>query len=213
MSLLADNFNKAYPGVKSETFEGVCSITEPQNNGTEKFQEIILTGWDGIIFPRDLACLASSFPKKANHNGVLLKDCDGIVIFEKNGEKYILFCELKSSFFLDDIAQAKNQLIGSSVKMKGILSTLQGFNTDDYNYIGLIVSFEPTQEQLTNISKNDDARASFAISLNSNKYYSMSADKCNRYFHPLAVGCFNIFYISVPNHYTKYTVDVNTFLK
>lgn len=65
----------------------------------------------------------------------------------------------------------------------------------------------------TNIYKNDDARASFAISLNSNKYYSMPADKCDHYFHPLAVGCFNIFYISVPNLRTKYIVDVNTFLK
>ena len=59
---------------------------------------------------------------------------------------------------MDDIAHAKDQLIGSSVKMKGLLSTLQGFNINDYKYIGLIVSFEPTQEQLTNISKNDDAR-------------------------------------------------------
>ena len=213
MSLLADNFNKAYPGVMSKNFEGTCSITEPLNSGTEKFQEIVLTGLDGVIFPHELACKTSSFPQIAEHTGVLRYDCDGIVIFEKNGEKYILFCELKSSFVLDDITHAKDQLIGSSVKMKGLLSTLQGFDINDYKYIGLIVSFEPTQEQLTNISKKDDPKASFAISLNSNKYYSMPANKCDEFFHPLAVGSFNIFYISVPNHRTKYTVDIDSFLK
>ncbi|MBR3566994.1 MAG: hypothetical protein IKO46_10850 [Salinivirgaceae bacterium] len=213
MNQLAEKYNIAYPELKSEKFHESCTIVEPQNNGTEKFQEIVLTGWDGILFPHELARKTSSFPSIAKHTSVLNLDCDGIVIFEKNGEKYILFCELKSSFIWEDITHAKDQLIGSSVKLKGLLNTLQGFNTNDYKYIGLIVSFEPTQEQLTNISKNDNAGAAFAISLNSQKHYFMPADKCDKYYYPLAAGQFDIYYISVPNRQTTISVNVNSFLK
>ena len=213
MYQLACHFDNVYPGFKTTNFKRTCSFSEPANKDNGKFQEITLSGFNGIQFPHELASKTSSFPHIAEHNGVLKLDCDGIIIFEKNGEKYILFCELKSSYILEDITHAKDQLIGSSVKMKGLLSTLQGFNINDYKYIGLIVSFEATQEQLTTISKKDNAEASFAISLNSNKYYSMPADKCDNFYNHLAVGRFDIYYISVPNRQTSFTVDVNSFLR
>ena len=176
MDKLAKNFNQIYPGCASTEFKGGCSIMEPENIGTEKFQEIKLNCFDGFQFPHELAQKLSSFPDMANHVGVLHNDCDGILLFEKNGQKYILFCELKSSYILDNIVKAKNQLIGSFVKFKSLLSTLQGYESDKYKPIGLIVSFEPTQEQLTNISKIQDNRSSFAISLNRNRYYLKSAE-------------------------------------
>lgn len=213
MDELANNFNKIYPGFASTKFNGECSITEPENIGTNKFQKIILNSFDGFQFPHDLAQKTSSFPAIANHVGVLQNDCDGIVLFEKNGQKYILFCELKSSYLLDNIVKAKKQLIGSFIKFKSLLSTLQGYESDKYKPIGLIVSFEPTQEQLTNISKIQDNRSSFAISLNRNRYYIMPADKCDKFFCPLAVGCFEIYYVAVPDHKTTFSIDINTIIK
>lgn len=213
MDKLVDNFNQIYPRFASCKFIGGCSIKEPQNIGTDKFQEIRLNSFDGFLFPHDLAEKSSSFPKIAKHNSFLLKDCDGIVLFEKNGQKYILFCELKSSYKLEDIVKAKDQLVGSFVKFKGLLSCIQGYKQEEFKPIGIIVSFEPTQEQLTSISKIQDIRSSFALILNSNRFYPISEDKCNQYFCPLAVGNFDIYYIAVPNRQTSFSIDINTIIK
>jgi hypothetical protein len=190
---LVNNFNHIYPDFASTKFVGSCSVIEPENYGTNKLQEIVLNSFDGFQFPHDLAQKTTSFPKIAKHCGVLLKDCDGIVLFEKNGQNYILFCELKSNYSLDNIVKAKDQLVGSFVKFKGLLSCIQGYKQEDYKPIGLIVSFEPTQEQLTMISKIQDPRSSFAITLNYNKFYPMPASKCDKFFHPLAVGDIDIY--------------------
>ena len=116
---------------------------------------------------------------------------------------------------MEDIVKAKDQLVGSFVKFKSLLNCIQGYKQEDYKPIGLIISFEPTQEQLTNISKilDTDRRASFALTLNSNRFYPMPADRCNSYFCPLAVGNFDIYYIAVPNRQTTFSVDINTIIK
>lgn len=213
MKTLADNFSTAFPIFATTEFHGTCVINETQNHDTKCFQELQLTGFDGYLFPQDLAEKSSSFAKKSNHVGILRKDCDGIILFEKNGQKYMLFCELKSSFVLEDIKKAKDQIIGTSVKMKGICSTLQGYDLNEYKPLGLIASFEPTDEQISNISKSDDKGAYFAIQLNASKKYSMPSDKCNKYFYPLAIGDFVIYYIPVPGHAINYSVDINTVLQ
>ncbi len=213
MKTLADNFSAVFPRFATTEFHGTCVINEPCNHGTTCFQKLLLTGFDGYLFPQDLGKKSSSFAQISNHNGILLKDCDGIILFEKNGQKYMLFCELKSSFVLEDIKKAKDQIIGTSVKMKGICSTLQGYDLNEYKPLGLIASFEPTDEQISNISKSDDKGAYFAIQLNSYKKYSMPSDKCNKYFHPLEIGDFVIYYIPVPGHATNFSVDINTVLQ
>ncbi len=213
MKTLADNFSAVFPRFAATEFHGTCVIIETKNHDTKCFQELQLTGFDGYLFPQDLGQNSSSFAQISNHNGILRKDCDGIILFEKNGQKYLLFCELKSSYVLEDIKKAKDQIIGTSVKMKGICSTLQGYDLNEYKPLGLIASFEPTDEQISNISKSEDKGASFAIQLNANKIYSMPSDKCNRFFHPLEIGDFVIYYIPVPGHATNYSVDINTVLQ
>ena len=68
-------------------------------------------------------------------------------------------------------------------------------------------------KKMTNISKIQDNRSSFAISLNRNRYYIMPADKCDKFFCPLAVGCFEIYYVAVPDHKTTFSIDINTIIK
>ena len=214
MELLARNFCAAYPDVTPIIFKGQCKVEEPKNkkSGTG-FLQIEFKGIDGVSFPHELANKASSFASKVNHTGILLQDCDGIVLFEKDGQKYMLFCELKSTFSTEEIAKAKNQLVGSYIKMKGILSTLQGYDNNTYKPIGVIVSFEPTQEQLNAISKRDDRHSHFAISLNTKKIYCMHSSKCNSFFHPFAVGDFDIYYVGVPNRQQIYSVDLYNIIK
>lgn len=212
MEVLAANFDKAYPELATTHFVGACTFEETENIGTKKFQKVVLTGLEGYIFPHELMGKASSFATIAKHSGVLVLDCDGIVIFEYNGQKYILLCELKSSYICDDIVHAKDQLVGSSVKIKSLLDTLQGFDKSDFKIVGLIVSFEPTDEQITNISKNEDRKSIFAIRLQADKKYMMSSDKTNKFFYPLNVGDFELFYVAVPDRKTTYTVDVKSVL-
>lgn len=214
MRQLAKNFDVAFPGVASTRFNGSCKVEEPENIKNGKgFQQIEFTGIDGISFPHELARKTSSFASIAQHKWILSLDCDGIILFEKNGQKYMIFCELKSTFSTKEIAKAKNQVIGSYVKMKGLFSTLQGYDVDDYKPVGIIVSFEPTQEQLNAISKLENPTSSFAITLNSKKTYHMSASKCDIFFHPFAVGNFDIYYIGVPGLQQTYSIDLNSIIK
>lgn len=208
MEQLASNFDKAYPTFATSKFETCCKVEEPGNN-IKGFQRIELTGIDGITFPHELANKTSSFANISGHTSILKKDCDGIILFEKNGQKYILFCELKSTFSTEEIAKATNQLIGSYVKMKGLLSTLQGYDVNVYKPLGLIVSFEPTQEQLTAISKLDNSISFFAITLKHQRVYHMPEEKCKKFFHPLSIGDFDIYYVGVPDRQKTYCVDVN----
>lgn len=212
MEVLKDNFNKAYPGLAATPFSGTCDINEYDNKGTNKFQKAVLTGLDGYIFPHELMGKASSFASMAGHNGVLALDCDQVVLFEHSGQKYILLCELKSSYTSEVIAHAKDQIIGSSVKMKSLFSSLQGFDKSEFKAIGLIVSFEPTAEQITNITKNDGPQSAFAIKLQAEKKYCMPTIKTNRFFHPLEIGDFEFYYVAVPNRKTTYAIDIRSLL-
>lgn len=210
MDALARNFNKVYPGLQTMHFQGRCSVDEPKNVNTAKFQQINLTGFDGYIFPHELMGKTSSFATSANHNGVLNLDCDGVILFKHKEQKYILLCELKSSYNCDEIVHAKDQLIGSSVKIKSLLNSLQGFDKLEYKMLGLIVSFEPTDEQITNISKYENPKSSFAIKLQADKKYMMPATKTNKFFHPLEIGDFYLYYIAVPDRKTIYTIDIKS---
>ncbi len=209
MKVVTDNFNKAYPDLASQSFTGTCYIDEHDNNETDKFQQAVLTGLDGFIFPHELMGKASSFASMAGHKGVLTLDCDQVVLFEREGQKYILLCELKSSYICDNIVHAKDQIVGSIVKMKSLLASLQGFDKSEYKIIGLIVSFEPTEEQITNITKDEGPKSAFAIRLQADKKYSMPAAKTDRFFKPLEVGDIDLYYVAVPDRKTTYTIDIS----
>lgn len=212
MKTVTDNFNKAFPNLASKSFTGTCYIDEHDNDNTDKFQRAVLTGLEGYVFPHELMGRASTFASSSGHKGVLALDCDQVVLFEHNGQKYILLCELKSSYTCDNIAHAKDQIVGSSVKMRSLLSFLQGFDKSEYKIIGLIVSFEPTEEQITNITKNEGSKSAFAIRLQADKKYIMPAAKTNRFFKPLEVGDIDLYHVAVPGRKTTYTIDISTLI-
>lgn len=220
MKTLTINFNKAYPAFSSTAFTGSCKVEEPENAGKEAFRELILTGIDGYGFPHDLVANTESFAKLAqktplesgNHCDVMRLNCDKVVLFELNGQKYMLFCELKSTFSTDEICHAKDQIVGSLVKIRSLFHTLQGVNLDEYKPIGLIVSFQPTDEQISAVSKNYDMKSNFAIRLNADRKYNMPEIRTNKYFHPLNVGTIDLYYLPVPGRQKTYSVDINTII-
>lgn len=216
MNTLKSHFNKVYPVFAATSFTGSCVIEEPKNAGKDALQQLSLTGLDGHSFPHELVAKTVPFATAAQKTiakekpvGVIRTDCDKVILFERDGQKYILFCELKSTFSPDEIAHAKDQIVGSWIKMRSLFQTLQNVNIDEYKPIGLIASFMPTDEILSMVSKNEDRKSSFAITLNANRKYSMPANKTNKYYHPLVVGDIDLFYLPVPDRLKTYTVDVN----
>lgn len=221
MNTLTTNFNKAYSNFSSISFTGSCKVEEPDNVGKDAFQELILTGFDGYGFPHDFVAHTESFATSAqpsplgvsNHCDVMKLNCDKVVLFELDGQKYILFCELKSTFSTEEIGHAKDQIVGSLVKVRSLFHTLQGVNLDEYKPIGLIVSFQPTIEQISAVSKNDDKKSAFAVKLNAEKKYPMPEEKTNKYFHPLNVGTIDLFYLPIPGRKKTFSVDINSIIK
>lgn len=220
MKTLTINFDKAYPAFSPVSFTGSCKVEEPENAGKEAFRELTLTGFDGYSFPHDLVANTVSFAKQAqnnllrsgNHSDVMRLNCDKVVLFELEGQKYMLFCELKSTFSSDEIVHAKDQIVGSLVKIRSLFHTLQGVKLDEYKPIGLIVSFQPTDEQINALSKNEDRKSAFAVRLNANRKCHMPEERTNWYFHPLNVGTIDVYYLPVPGRQKTYSVDINTII-
>ena len=220
MKTLKINFDKAYPAFSPEYFTDSCKVEEPENADKEAFRELTLTGFDGYSFPHHLVANTISFAKKAqenlikpgNHCDVMRLNCDKVVLFELEGQKYMLFCELKSTFSSYEIGHAKDQIVGSLVKIRSLFHTLQGVKLDEYKPIGLIVSFQPTDEQINALSKNEDMKSAFAVMLNADRKYNMPEKNTNRYFHPLNVGTIDFYYLPVPERQKTYSVDINTII-
>lgn len=214
MKTLALNFGSAFPNFAPTEFSGSCTIYEPQNKGTNKFQKLTITGTDGYLFPHDLASKSSSFAISSGSKQCLCRDCDGILLIEHNDKKYLIVCELKSLFSSDEIVKAKDQLVGSYIKMIGILSTLQNFKKEDYEVKGIIASFEPSSEIIDALTKSeDDPKKRFAYRLQYEKKYHMPENKCKNFFKPLDVRDFDIFYVPVPDRAIEYKVDIISLLR
>lgn len=205
---LVDNFNKAFPDYEIADFYERTSIVEHSNDDNGKFKELEITGFKGFSFHEELAGKLTSFPNTVGHKGCLLKNCDGIHLFIYNGEKYLMLSELKSSFNTDEIAKAKDQLIGTYINLMAVLRTLQNFDSDDYHIFGVIAAYKPSDEDLSAISKREDKKSAFAIQLNANNKYFMPASRCLAYYHPLNVGDFTIAYVPVTYGADKYSIDI-----
>lgn len=75
-------------------------------------------------------------------------ECDGIFLLEKDGTNYILFVELKSNFN----KRAIMQIAISDIRYKLLCCGIDGFDINDYQEIGLIISYPPTSSVTDNSS-------------------------------------------------------------
>ena len=222
MKTLIDNYNIAYHALAASSFTSSCKIYEPENKKKiDALQEIELTGFSGYSFPHKLAGELSSFVKLATNksntlqNGKenhLYKDCDGIVFYEKEEQKYMLFCELKSGYSYDEILKAKNQICASYIKMKALMGTLQDFNLQDFVLVGIIFSYNPKSEE-----KNFNAKAfgrgeSFPEKLR--MFGNVHLDKAvnDKVFSPFKMDNITVYHCPVPDNNATYSIDINTII-
>ena len=143
MEQLIKEYNEIYPTYASN---GVVELNhtfdEASNSGKPNtFQRLTVNGMNGIVIPNVIVKDNTSIFKKAGSKAILKDDCDGIFFTEHGGQKYIYLCELKSSFSTQQIAKAKDQIIGSYLKLHSLLSLLQSHNPEEWIIKGIIASF------------------------------------------------------------------------
>lgn len=138
------------------------------------------------------------------------KDCDGIFLTEKEGKPYLFLYELKSKFTVSEIASAKDQIIGSYLKLHALLSLLQVYKQEELVIRGIIASFSPTDETLSNMTQKmeNDILNRFCYQLNRDAIYQMPKEKCLGYYKPLCMPGIDIHYIPVQNQTSEYTVQL-----
>lgn len=108
------------------------------------------------------------------------RDCDGICLLEVNGRKILLVIEVKSGF-----NEIKNkgfeQLVASYVKIRSILQSIDGYNPEDYEEYGLLISYPQTGVKtvgFTSMIANKSAivAPSSLDHLNNENYVKLSVD-------------------------------------
>ena len=107
MKQLIEDFNQIYRSYASSQY---TDYTFEESNNLGKagtLQHLTLHGINGFVLPNTLIKDDSSIFKKAHAPELLTKDCDGIFLTEKAGEKFIYICELKSTYSSQQITKAK----------------------------------------------------------------------------------------------------------
>lgn len=72
-------------------------------------------------------------------------DCDGICLLSIGERNILLIIEVKSGFS-DVKKKGISQIVASYVKVRSILQSIEGYNPADYEELGLLVSYPPSNK-------------------------------------------------------------------
>lgn len=126
---------------------------------------------------------------------------------EEFGKLYPAYATL----YFKDISHAKEQIVGTLLRLQAQLSILQSL--PEWEYHGVIVAYEPTGSQLVVASKLTSRDASFSRYLCAKKHKLISSSIANKYYAPLALPDVNIHYVAVPDRQNEYQVDLRELLR
>lgn len=193
MEKYIEEFNLLYPNYKANSFTGKCMIADPNCNPITDFLELTVSGCDGALFPLNFASDSIGFYDKAGSRDPMKFNCDGVFWTKYHGKNYLIVCELKSSFVPDNIFHAKEQIVGTLLRLNSKFHILQ--TQPDWEVHGLIVSFLPSSERLVNVNKLHGAFAKFASYLYVQKHKDLDKSICDKMYYPLQVPNFRIHYL------------------
>ena len=213
MDNLIKQYNQLYPNFKTTKCKNdECLICEAKIQNNEKdLLSLKIVNFTGEQFPYELAGGSTSFYTKAGCPDPMKANCDGIVCTTINGRESLLLCELKSSFSVEGIFDAKEQIVGSYMRLKAQMSILQANKNCELH--GLIVSYLPKTEQLTKIKTLTDRKAKFAMGLYSLGIYDMEDVMCKRFYFPIDVPGIHLHYFGVPIGKQHYEISANELFK
>lgn len=144
LNSIANSFKAIFPSEHANLCEwkdSVVSIEEKEKNAT--FTEFKWTGnrflWLNPVIAKEM----SSFFTKRKSQEILLKDCDGVMMFEEKDQPFLFLSELKSSFSTGEIAKAKTQILSSYLKFNMLLTLMQNWKNENVTAKGFIISPAP----------------------------------------------------------------------
>lgn len=148
-----DDLARLYKPAYFKSQSKSIAIREPQK-GANTLKEVTFT------FTGSMICISPDFLEDSVEiyvkpcSGVSFRHiCDGIFLLEQEDKKYIIWVELKSGY-KDVCKKAIDQLATSYVKTKSHLMNFSTFVPDEYRELGIIVSFPPKAEDLTDADNN-----------------------------------------------------------
>jgi len=179
-----------------------------------------------VIDPHIVSNMKPLFEKGGSAD-ILRLDCDGIMMFEKDGQKYLFFSELKSGFDARRINKAKNQIISSYLKINMLLSVLSDYNKQDYIIKGFIFSNPPTTTDFQELSKVKMLGSDSCFMTEPFFVFGLCFDKDTVSLKP--TSCYELknipfdkdrglfqqiefYHIPVPNGQTSITLDVQNYI-
>ena len=127
---------------------GVLTIKneEESSQGTLSYVEMITSGtWINLSnkILKEGSCI---YQKEDRALGRISfrRDCDGICLLQLGNRKLLLIIEIKSGF--NEVKKkAFEQLVASYVKTRCILQTIEGYDPADYEEMGLLISYPPSE--------------------------------------------------------------------
>lgn len=210
MNQLCNEFGEIFPNYAPQPMKGTYLCEEQEHPGNPNtFRLFTLNQVEGYSIPNTLVKDDSSIFVKAGTKDLLREDCDGILLTEQEGKKYLYLCELKSTFSTQQITKAKNQLIGSYLKLHSLFSLLQAYHPEEWIVKGIIVSFAPDTETVNLLSKNREQNKAydFCFCLYRDKKYTMPAANCQQFFAPLNLPELTLHYLAVPGKQKEFSVN------
>lgn len=221
-------FNSVAPQYATQKHLGKVEIIEHQNIGkNDKIDKVIWTSADFYYIDDQLSKDLSSFFEKAGSPEVFKKDCDGIVLFERENKKYMFLTELKSKFGTEDLYKAKMQIVSSFLKVNMLLNLSTCYLLKDYIIKGFIVGHPPMPDFLVNLHKGSmlsDRKKEREYELAKRFFIDSKSRELTLYptdflcLKGLPLGPLGIFskitlnYIEVPYGQKSVTIDVNNYL-
>lgn len=198
-----EEFNQLYPCYAASPFANGCKVEEP---APDAFNRLIVTDCYGYAFPRSLAADSMSFYSKAESPDPMRFNSDGIFLTETEGRWCLFVCELKSSFDPAQIAHAKEQIVGTLLRLKAQMSILQA--KPNWEYHGVIVTYEPTEGQFMNVSKLTSRDAKFSSYLYTRKRKQIKASVACNFYKPLDLPDICVHYVAVPDRKKEHQVSL-----
>lgn len=139
------------PRYSSVIYRGSVEVLEHEPGALVK--KVVWTGADFQFWDHQMSKDMTSFFTIANSPETFRKDCDGVMLFEKDGRKYMFLTELKSGFGTEKLHKAKTQIVSSFLKTNMLLHLSKKYKIEDYIIKGFIVGYPPKADFMFNMAK------------------------------------------------------------
>lgn len=135
---------------------GIFNLEETEKNATVKQIELeyhgqLMTISNSIFNKTDFLFLEDE--KVDPELPKLQHGCDGVLVVEVKGNKYLIFIELKSDYTPDNISKAEKQICASYLRISMLLNGIRDIDLKDYKKCGIIVSHPLNAERMTKLQK------------------------------------------------------------